>query len=188
MKPSNILIYEDVSVGNGAVVFKIADFGQTREINRHPEGRTGQKNKTSPFLDGGRIYEGTFRAPEIHGQNVRDKRVEKGDVWSFGCILLLVILFGAQGAQAIEEFEEDRIRKSLSRRDDNFCNPQNGANSVCNPAVLKCLKRLREHEVSADMYMNKNMMKQFIDYLRTGTLVKDSQRDNISKADPKSDK
>ncbi|CAI6094539.1 unnamed protein product [Clonostachys chloroleuca] len=181
MKPSNILIYEDVSVGNGAVIFKIADFGQTREINRHYEGRAGRKNKASPFPDAGRIYEGTFRAPEIHGQNVRDKNVEKGDVWSFGCILLLVILFGAQGAQAIEEFEDHRIRKSLSGRDDSFCNPQNRANSVCNQAVLDCLASLREHEVSADMHMNKNMMKHCIDYLRIGVLVKDTQRDNISK-------
>ncbi|CAN9468828.1 unnamed protein product [Alternaria alternata] len=93
----NILLCEDEN-HPGSLIFKIGDFGSART------GRDLENDQRSRVALVERIN-GQFSAPEpeTHGN---------GDVWSFGCNLLLVLVFNYYGVGGINEFLASLLRHS----------------------------------------------------------------------------
>jgi serine/threonine protein kinase len=93
----NILVFEDSSSRDG-LIFKIGDFGNATRLQ---ESEKRQKSTVSSPV----IRRGQFSAPEA-------KPDEKSDVWSFGCNLLLVLIFNYYGGKGIHEFLASLLRYS----------------------------------------------------------------------------
>ena len=66
-------------------------------------------------------HPGTYRAPEIQGSKPWQEVGSNSDFWSFGCILMLTVIFNYHGADGIQDFSVAR-EKGL-RGSDQFCNP-----------------------------------------------------------------
>ncbi|KAH7307988.1 kinase-like domain-containing protein [Stachybotrys elegans] len=121
LKPDNVLVCMEPIAS-----FKLADFGEARHRPDYDPG-TSQEGKTS--------RQGTYLAPETQ-ERVSASLMLKSDVWAFGCILLLVLLFNFEGAKAIDYFEDERV-KGHSEGDFFY-----GMGCVCNTAVTECIHHL----------------------------------------------
>jgi hypothetical protein len=51
---------------------------------------------------------GPFQPPEVESASDAGKVGRKGDVWSFGCVLTMVLAFALGGRQLVDEFDEVR--------------------------------------------------------------------------------
>ncbi|CAN9471286.1 unnamed protein product [Alternaria alternata] len=96
----NILVFEDDNSRDG-LIFKIGDFGNATRVQ---ESEKRHKPTVSSAVTGW-ARRGQFSAPET-------KPNEKSDVWSFGCNLLLVLLFNCYGGKGIQEFLSSLLRYS----------------------------------------------------------------------------
>jgi serine/threonine protein kinase len=104
LKPANILVYGNPSQYN-TLVFKISDFGETQRWNLHIDPK---KSRIPEFFRKVLIHQtsvdtrpGTYCAPE-------KALGERSDIWSFGCIFLLVIAANIDGHCAVEYFSNAR--------------------------------------------------------------------------------
>lgn len=94
IKPDNILIFPDSSRENG-LVFKVSDFGHAF--------------MSSSIETQSRRYESTYCAPEIRlGKGIVQKN---SDVWPYGCILLLALIFITRGPQEVLDLRR-KLRQS----------------------------------------------------------------------------
>jgi serine/threonine protein kinase len=126
LKPDNILVVQDDESPVGqwmitdfgiSVFFKEPDRNKTnneflsvRELEeniRHQTTRTVPKRRPGPF-----------QPPEVESIADAGKVGRKGDVWSFGCVLAMVLAFALGGRRLVEEF--DRIRGSDDDETDYF--------------------------------------------------------------------
>ncbi|RAH41870.1 ankyrin repeat and protein kinase domain-containing protein [Aspergillus brunneoviolaceus CBS 621.78] len=101
LKPSNVLVYTDNrSDGDSrAGLWKISDFGMAE---RSPAPGDIRSSRSRPSLD---APISAYEAPEVvlgthHGS--------LSDVWSFGCILTLVIAFGVGSENSVTDLDERR--------------------------------------------------------------------------------
>lgn len=118
LTPDNILLTEDLNSGKGNFIFKIGDFGRALEWVM-PDRDDAQEEVDTPKVD--RIT-GKYAAPELDDE--KPNVSEKSDVWSFGCILLYVLIFH-YGDSGLTQFDADLLHKS--NRDSFFYKKGRGA-------------------------------------------------------------
>ncbi|CAN9461978.1 unnamed protein product [Alternaria alternata] len=124
----NILLCEDEN-HPGSLIFKIGDFGSARN------GRDSENKQKSRVAWAERIN-GQFSAPEPEAH-------EDGDVWSFGCNLLLVLVFNYYGVGGINEFLASLLRHSSQ---DWFYDRTTGAASQETTSCMDHLRRRVKHD------------------------------------------
>jgi serine/threonine protein kinase len=157
LQPENILVCksEETQGGSGDFVFKISDFGRalkrpiTAEIN--PSSSIG----------------GTYTAPER-------VRTEKSDIWSFGCVLLDILLFNYEGVAGLNEFRASLIRGT---RIDGFYNPHS---EKANDETINCIQHLKcRSETEPDQLVTQGLLK----LLEGGILISANKRVTISEVE-----
>lgn len=108
LKPDNILVCrEDPGSGGDNIFFKISDFG--RALGRKIPVVPGRRRSV---LDNPEVeqVQGTYTAPEV---SVSQPHLSvKSEVWPFGCILLLVLVFNYHGVSGLTELFASLIRGS----------------------------------------------------------------------------
>lgn len=124
LKPHNILVFES----DGRHIWKISDFGISKikrvETNKIysldnifvPDNANAHKVLSSGVTNP--RYGDTYGAPEARHQGNRINR--EVDVWSFGCVIVLVLTYMNSQSTGITEFQEARER---NRNDDRFYGP-----------------------------------------------------------------
>lgn len=122
LKPQNILVFErdEPNGRQGNYIWKISDFGisKVKYCKRHgskelssqhvsflemifPPKKPIDDPDASTGVDNSR-YGGTYAAPEARLEN--DKVTRKSDVWSLGCLIILVLTFLDSGTIGIADF------------------------------------------------------------------------------------
>ena len=108
LKPANIVIVAIPYLPVGR--WKITDFGLSRlkESKESNDPYTYVREPSLPYsLTIPKRPAGTFMAPEV--ENEHQKGVgPKGDIWSLGCILSLVLCYAVGGAELVKIFEAER--------------------------------------------------------------------------------
>ena len=99
LKPSNILIFKSKT----DTTWKISDLGISKLQPDPSNGRQDrvlaeQSTKTYP-----RRRNGKYQAPEVHERN---KIGRKGDIWSLGCILIIITVRAIRSRDGLKEFTE----------------------------------------------------------------------------------
>ncbi|KAH6967837.1 kinase-like domain-containing protein [Ilyonectria sp. MPI-CAGE-AT-0026] len=177
LKPENIFVYEGTHNSPFPVQWKIGDFGSAFRW-QNPLFDESEERIASPPVLRGRGREATYLAPEVQ---LQDKTKPKSDVWPFGCVLLLVILFNHGGKDGITSFAENRIKCSdPSRRGDHFA--ANSRNVNCNPAVTECIDSLIEISnrlmgLPDGRYYR--LAKEVLEYIKQSMIVIHRKRDEI---------
>ncbi|KAI0136671.1 hypothetical protein BJ170DRAFT_24559 [Xylariales sp. AK1849] len=181
LKPDNILVCKDPYRGPRSVLFKIADFGKARGLQRTPKDT---KNRRKEFLRSlpasGRDF--AYLAPEVQDTKAKPEVKAKSDVWAFGCIFLELILFNYEGKASITHFQTSRTQKSLPcNRGDWFSQENRSGTDIRNPAVTERLKKLID---ITDTRQHKEVDGKFalesLKYLRDYILVPHKSRHAIS--------
>ena len=130
-KPENILIDEDTNSQVGR--WMITDFGISvfKKLNLEEDdaekkvdpgvktvGDLGIKLTTpkTQTINAQVKQEGTYQPPEAHRSGSRHVG-RKSDMWSFACVLMVVLTFALGGAKLCDEFREERAR---GQKDDYF--------------------------------------------------------------------
>jgi serine/threonine protein kinase len=149
LKPDNILVFRrpDKAVG----IWMITDFGiSTLKENTSSQakgknqlevpttvGMIAQTTKT-----GAKREKGTFQAPEVNEIDVENFRSvgRKSDIWSFGCILVLLIVFGSDGLKELKEHDRKRLQGSFTPNDEGsndffYSKSDESSQLIVNPAV-----------------------------------------------------
>lgn len=169
LKPENVLVCEDHTAGLGRpVTFKIGDFRQTQEV-QHTMLMEGNKRKQ---------HRGTYRAPEIQGDKPWQEVKSNSDVWSFGCLFLLIVIFNYQGADGIAHFSEARRREL--KDSDQFCNPNSQRSDVCNPAVTRYLDVYINNQIDG-LEIHDAITLESLKYLQKSVLARSSRRHGAAK-------
>jgi serine/threonine protein kinase len=121
--PANILI--DAAEDSPAGKWKITDFGisvfQSLNLGDNDDTVTVPGLKTIGDLGirlanpeattiGARLtQEGTYHPPEAHHLGSRNVG-RKSDIWSFGCVLMMVLTFALGGTEFCDKFGNERLR------------------------------------------------------------------------------
>jgi serine/threonine protein kinase len=126
LTPDNILLTEDLNSGEGNFIFKISDFGRAIEWTISEQADTRKVRRIT----------GKYAAPEL--DNEKPSLSDKIDVWSFGCILLCVLIFNYQGASRLDNFSTGLCEDN---KDSFFY--KNGNRVNVKSQVSTCIKNLR---------------------------------------------
>jgi serine/threonine protein kinase len=118
------LHWANILIGGKDSTFKISDFGGA--VRREDIETTDAAGTTSPI-----ILNGAFAAP---GRTP----TETSDVWSFGCILLLVLLFNYEGVGGLNEFMASLLRNANIAR---FWDESTGKMSLETKGCIDHLRR-----------------------------------------------
>lgn len=139
LKPDNILVCDDPSTRS--LVFRISDFGQARGL-RHKSSAREHREAGSKIPLPNEQGEYTYLPPECQTRRSQASANSTTDVWSFGCILLLMMVFNYDGKVGIEHFQTQRINESLrnEQKSDRFY--VDNVNPRINPAVTSHLHNL----------------------------------------------
>ncbi|KPM46462.1 hypothetical protein AK830_g228 [Neonectria ditissima] len=174
LKPDNILVYKNSNSGDDLFVFRLADFGEARGIETKT-AFSGRQQKAMYLDVPGR--EGTYLAPEVQDNKKKAQAKPSSDVWSFGCILLLVIVFNRDGEGGIRDFQDARRQDSRnSRREgDHFASENDNG---CKGSVTNCMKDLIK---SSTCLVEKSLSEPFVAYIKKKMLVAYQERDDITK-------
>jgi len=165
LRPENILVCKNERSRKeyGEFVFKISDFGRALKIPRVAEvGRPGSSSTGSEQLD---TIGGTYAAPEpaLH---------ETSDVWSFGCILLVILTFNYEGVAGLNELMSSLIRDS---KIDGFYDRRS---QKANDETSNCIEHLRDcSETGSDKLVTQNLLK----LLEDDVFIAAQKRATISK-------
>lgn len=182
LKPDNILICEDPSTRS--LVFRISDFGQARGLRQKTSaGEQREAGSKVPLPNDQGEY--TYLPPECQTRKSQASANSRTDVWSFGCILLLMMVFNHEGKGGIEGFQTQRINESLisGQRSDRFY--VEDTNPRLNPAVTRYLRDLGNRSRSdTDLKVNGDADSTFTQstakYLERSVLVvRPGKRDRI---------
>lgn len=186
LKPDNILVYRDPAASDddrGELIFKISDFGQARELQHVIQDEGNRRAHLPPGVELVR-REGTYRAPEIQGRDVRLEVKPQSDVWSFGCIFLLIIIFNYDGAVAIEQFSLARRRESFMRSGDHFYHdPEARSGDIANPAVTQHLNAYIKRRATSEL--DHTITVESLEYLKDKILVRHGKRHDIARVSNK---
>ncbi|KAI0135117.1 kinase-like protein [Daldinia grandis] len=122
LKPANVLVFYDRE--HGKLVWKISDFGMSRVKVSHNHTNTAdqdisllfekRRGDTSVSDTVNRRLEGTYLAPES-SISVRNMN-EKGDIWSLGCVISVVLTYINEGQEGIDTYADRRAATSKSSR------------------------------------------------------------------------
>lgn len=155
VKPANILVCTSGKGEDDPWVFKLADFGEAQQRKKDNAlwAKFRSDNSTSR-------WKGTY-SDKTNGQN--------SEVWSFGCVLLVVLIFNRDGKTGIEIFEEAR-RRDPSDNTDHFSNAKG---SGCKKIVTDCMNDLIE---SGGGPAAQSLRKPFVTYVKKSMLVNHSSR------------
>ncbi|KAI4667245.1 uncharacterized protein J4E79_001930 [Alternaria viburni] len=108
IKPDNILIFENHSGGEKQyeLIWKLSNFGLARKEDtkqRAVSARPGSASSQASTVPATRPV-GLYQAPEI--QELNTSQAGRGsDVWSMGCITLMVLAFISDGPRTVMELE-----------------------------------------------------------------------------------
>lgn len=178
LKPDNILVCEDPSTHS--LVFRISDFGQARGLRQKSnDGKHRKAGSGIPLLNGQEEY--TYLPPECQTRKEQSWANSKTDVWSYACILMLMIIFNHGGSDAVKEFQAERLLNSLTnKRNDRFY--IDNENPRLNPAVIRSLRNFAD--MPNETYINGDTDLKFtqstLKYLEKSALVvKHEGRDTI---------
>lgn len=182
LKPDNILVCEDPSTQS--LVFKLSDFGQARGL-RHKSGAGEQREAGSKIPLPNDQGEYTYLPPECQTRESQASANSTTDVWSFGCILLLMMVFNYDGKVGVELFQTQRINESLQNepRSDRFY--VDSISPRINPAVSRYLRSLGDRSCSdTGLKVNDDADSKFtqstVKYLEKSLLVvRPGKRDKI---------
>ncbi|KAF7537640.1 hypothetical protein G7054_g3541 [Neopestalotiopsis clavispora] len=115
LKPNNILVFEREDAP-GKFIWKISDFGMSRvKSTKRPTKdleelfKPTEASLASPTRN--RRFQGTYLAPESllpDGQQMD----ERSDIWSLGCVIMVVFTYLFMGPSGIKLFSEERGHKS----------------------------------------------------------------------------
>ncbi|KAH6113686.1 hypothetical protein HBI69_130800 [Parastagonospora nodorum] len=126
----NILVCKDASeIGSGGWTFKIGDFGSARKGKYLKDPKNSAQAQIS-------VGVGQFSPPEPQAN-------ERSDVWSFGCNLLLVLVFNYDGVGGLNEFLASLLRQS---NQDWFYDRSTGTASHETTSCIEHLRRRIENE------------------------------------------
>ncbi|CAN9476747.1 unnamed protein product [Alternaria alternata] len=112
IKPENILVFarppsqsKDGTLEEAKFEWKISDFGLARK--RHAKERTGplydrNRSASQPVSLPATRPAGRFQAPEVQ-QRSSSKAGRSSDVWSIGCVILMVLGFIVDGPSRVSE-------------------------------------------------------------------------------------
>lgn len=180
--PGNILVCSQRTRAGEELVFKISDFGQAiglrQKPKKHPKSRRHRPGPSlPPRLDPDR---GTYLAPEV-----RTEPSSKSDVWSFGCILLMIIIFNYENASGIKGFQDHRmVHSSPERSGDKFYILQ-GGKPVVNQAVDKYINglanRLKDpRDESSDAKVTNSILRYLQKHVLVAKVEKRHTMDTVS--------
>ncbi|KAL1612032.1 hypothetical protein SLS60_000255 [Paraconiothyrium brasiliense] len=96
LKPANILVCEDLLHTGSRAIFKISDFGEAI-VRIMDSGNPPAKDEISPA---------EFSAPEVSFDH--QNLTPSSDVWSFACILFLVLSFNIIGQWTLKGSADER--------------------------------------------------------------------------------
>lgn len=193
LAPDNILMcYQRTAAGDDRV-FKISDFGQAQGLRQKPDmlssnwrpwRRSQESGRSGPtFSSPPRTSEGTYLAPEA-----RDGASSKSDVWLFGCILLMVMVFNYEDAPTVKQFRDQRLKHcelaSPNRKNDQFYVLQ-GDKAVINPATEKHIFGLMDrtkdtHNGNSDTNLTESALKYLQIHVFVTKLQKQDSMEEVS--------
>lgn len=174
LKPDNILVCEDPSTRS--LVFRISDFGQARGLRqKSSDGRYRRAGSRIPLPDGRGEY--TYLPPECQTREDQSSANSTTDVWSFACILMLMIIFNHGGGDAVKEFQSERLLNSLTdEKNDRFY--IDNKKPRLNPAVISSLRNFEQ--MPTETYINGDIDLKFtqstLKYLEKSALAVDHER------------
>ena len=134
LKPDNILVVwwpdrrHPDEVISPVGKWKIADFGISRikqAKDREPEERgfSASSQYLAPIPprdlitrfspDTTRRPPGAYSAPEIEKEGALLEDGRKSDIWSYGCVLTLVLAFALGGSAMVKEFEKQQFQQAV---------------------------------------------------------------------------
>ncbi|KAK1752733.1 kinase-like domain-containing protein [Echria macrotheca] len=121
LKPSNILVFREVRLGEDRLVWKLSDFGMARvKIRRRDQDVEREKDFNSWFVRRqakkpsdsslsntlNRRQEGTYLAPE--SISASKSMGTASDVWSLACVLSVVFAYLEEGSDGVERYQDAR--------------------------------------------------------------------------------
>jgi len=132
LKPKNILVKDDK--------FLLTDFGLSRlELSDGPQ-------ESQIRVQG--FYYAPECLPSLTGAGGRSSAGKEADVWSFGCILAMIITFLQYGPEGVTEFEMSRRTKTYVPNRGTFTTKSFHANGRLNPAIQDWFQRAGENSQS----------------------------------------
>ncbi|USP74044.1 serine threonine kinase [Curvularia clavata] len=111
IKPDNILIFENGGIGSQYdQIWKLSNFGLARKITARQRDTSSQAlTATSSALARPAVRPaGIYQAPEIHEQDTSQAR-RRTDVWSVGCVTLMVLALMVEGSKAVISLESSLL-------------------------------------------------------------------------------
>ena len=182
IKPDNILVMKDFATDDPGYVWKLADWNLSVAKDEEDFLRS-----TSSFS--GQRPLGTYQAPEVHGKE--GSRVGWWtDLWSLGCIFLLVLAYVDDGVQGVKAFESHRREygkdSNSSTTMDTFYNIEK-KEAQLNPGVKKYMATLRERARRRDSseHGEGHLVDEALKYLEEFVLVASSEERRKRKGDAK---
>lgn len=172
LNPDNILVCKQPF--SKSPVFKISDFGQARGLRQTSTKSNGDRGKLGSVIPLPGREEYTYLPPECQTPESQASTAHSTtDVWSFGCILLLMIIFNHEGPQSVGMFQRKRLERSGAENNDRFYINKHAP--TLNPAVVENMTRLTDqthpdetkHNGQSDNKLTHSTLK----YLKKSVLV-----------------
>lgn len=125
LKPDNILVVFDRNQKLHPIgLWKIADFGISK-VKETKDSQPVRHDKSTTYLDPGQPRDsstqlshttskrnpGAFSPPEVEKLDGEQQGARKGDIWSFGAILSLILAFALGGSPLVQEMDKERNAK-----------------------------------------------------------------------------
>lgn len=162
LKPDNILVFGNADQPE-TLRFKITDFGEACVP-------TSGRDTTAP----GR----TYAAPEGIGR-------EKSDVWAYGCILLLLLIYnhepGNNGSQAVKDFRvalSSKYKPIGEEGAGDYFHQRSKFTDSCNKAVTELINNLWQKK-SNDLSPYCQLARDVARYLQSNIFKSQNSRDDI---------
>ncbi|RMZ38037.1 hypothetical protein CA14_004842 [Aspergillus flavus] len=174
LKPHNILVFDAYSPSE---TWKITDFGLSRVKGRGLDGEAdvelvmpiigrghGRQRRPQEPSTLNRRGEGTYLAPEC---SLPSGRVSSAsDVWSFGCILSLVMSYIDSGYSGVVAFARQRRRQDHG---DRFYTIRHGKPKL-SPVVIAWYEKLKHRARASSFAMEHELVYRTLDFLQKSVL------------------
>jgi len=158
LRPENILVCPTNQ--NGDHIFKLSDFGNAVAKTVPLEPNPSHQGLTNVLRGIGRTYDPPETQP-----------TKNSDVWSFGCIMLVVLIFNYESVEGVNEFliSLHRGRSSSTFHDSN--------STRLNSHTTECMRYLKERTKNES---DKQVTELILDLLKNKILVPTEKRGHIT--------